>query len=539
MVSIPEDNATSIGSNQEVTDQYMTKLEILKKVFGYQEFRPGQVEAIDALISGKDTIIIIPTGGGKTVTYVLPCIITPGTAIVVSPLVMLMHDQVQRLRSLGINTCYYNTLLSDSERQNILHHLKDTACQYQFLFVSPEAVVSEQFQNCLHKLHNESRLSFFIIDEAHCIDTWGSDFRPAFQQLGILRKFNVSFAALTGTATKNTISIIESTLQMNDPQVIKMPCRRDNLHYSIIPKKESQSKKQVAEIIEKDHSDECGIVYCATQSDAVEMAYVLKSHGILATFYHAGLDRHDRLQNASLWLTGEIQVMCCTNAFGMGIDKKNVRFVMHLSQPGSLEDYIQESGRGGRDGETCSCMLFFRFGDRIFHMRNIAQTASKVVRENKLELLNYVSQFCTDDSGCRVQKIAKYFGEDQGNCCYVCDVCQSGVVHEMKDFTQEAKNIVNCLASLIAISPNVKISELAMTYMGSKSKGITTKGFHVVPLYGSGKNTFKNIVSVTTFVHHLILKGIIIENLPTPESRVASTNLTPGVVMDITVTYSI
>jgi superfamily II DNA helicase RecQ len=157
---------------------------------------------------------VIPTGGGKTVTFVLPCVMVPGIAIVVSPLVMLMHDQVSRLRSLGINTCYNNILLSDSERQNILHHLREPMCQYQFVFVSPEAVMTEQFQNCLEKLKHDNRLSFFIIDEAHCIDTWGSDFCPAYQQLGTLRKFNVPFAALTGTATGHTIDVIRSTLQM-------------------------------------------------------------------------------------------------------------------------------------------------------------------------------------------------------------------------------------------------------------------------------------------------------------------------------------
>jgi RecQ family ATP-dependent DNA helicase len=397
----------------------------------------------------------------------------------------------------------------------------------------------EQFQNCLEKLKHDNRLSFFIIDEAHCIDTWGSDFRPAYQQLGTLRKFDVPFAALTGTATGHTIDVNQSTLQMKNEQVVKMPCRRDNLHYNIIPKKESQSKQQVANIISKEHMNECGIVYCATQADTVEMAYVLKDHGTLATFYHAGLDRNERLQNASLWLSGSVPVICCTNAFGMGIDKKDVRFIMHLTQPASLEDYVQESGRGGRDGETCHCALFFRFGDRAFHLRNIGRIESKAIRENKLKRLNQITQYCMENSVCRLQSIAKYFGEDEGECCGVCDICQKGSVLDAKDCTDEAKNLLNCLASLIAIQPRVKLSELSMTYMGSKAKEITNKGFHVVPLYGKGKNTFKNIVTVTKFVQHLIFQGIIIENLPHVENRMSSTtHLTPGIVTDIEVTYS-
>ena len=178
-----------------------------------------------------------------------------------------------------------------------MHHLREPTCQYEFVFVSPKVVVTEPFQKCLEKMKIEDHLSFFVIDEAHCIDTWGSDFRPAYQQLGTSRKYDTPFAALTSTAAGHTVNVIKAALQMDDAQVIRMLCRRENLQYNVVPKKQSRSKQQVAEIVSKEHIDDCGIVYCATQADTVEMAYLLKDHGILATFYHAGLDRHERLQN--------------------------------------------------------------------------------------------------------------------------------------------------------------------------------------------------------------------------------------------------
>ncbi|XP_028408806.1 uncharacterized protein LOC114531386 [Dendronephthya gigantea] len=508
-------------------------LKVLQTVFGHKEFRPGQEEAISHLLSGKDTLIIIPTGGGKTVTYVLPCIMTPGIAIVVSPLIMLMYGQVTRLQGYGVNTCYFNTLLSENERQHILHNLKEPNCQYHFVYVSPEAVVTEQFQSSLAKLNNEKNLSFFIIDEAHCIDTWGKEFRPAYQKLGVLRQYNVPLAALTGTATTETLNTIKATLQMTDPQTVKMPSRRDNLIYSVIEKKENKAKQQIAEIIEGNHANECGLVYCATQADTVEMAFVLKEQAISATFYHAGIESGERMRNASLWLEGAAKVMCCTNAFGMGIDKSNVRFVIHLTFPSSLEGYAQQSGRGGRDGGNCSCILMFRFGDRMFHLQNISQIASDQVRENKLSLLNAMTHFCMDAAVCRARNIAKYFEEDQGNSCTLCDVCQKGIVHESKDYTEEAMNMMHCLTNLTALRSKIKVTDLVLTYMGSKAKAIISSGFDRVPQYGKGKINFKTASVLTQFVQLLIFRGYLKENVREMEERVSLTYLTLGNVTDL------
>ena len=335
----------------------------------------------------------------------------------------------------------------------------------------------------------------------------GKEFRPAYQQLGVLRQYNVPLVALTGTATTQTPEAIASTLNMQDPHTIKMPSRRDNLIYSVVDKKESKAKQQVCKIIEENHSDECGLVYCATQTDTIEMAFVLKEHGISATYYNAGVESGERMRNASLWLDCNVNVMCCTNAFGMGIDKSDVRFVVHLTFLSSLEDYTQESGRGGRDGGNCSCILLYRFEDRMFHLRNISRISEDQVKEQKLSLLNGMTHFCMDKAECRVRNIAKYFEEDQGNPCILCDVCQKGIVHDVKHYTEEAKNLMHCLTNLTVLQSRIKVTDLVLTYMGSKSKAVVSCGFNGVPQYGKGKVNFRTASALTQFVQLLIFKG--------------------------------
>ena len=265
------------------------------------------METIEQILSGKDVIVVMPTGGGKTVIYALPCISMPGLAVVVSPLMMLMCDQVARLRGLGINTRFYNTLLSENERNNILHNLRQPDCQYQFVVVSPEAVISETFQSCLATLSQKKCLNMFIIDEAHCVDHWGKNFRPAYQQLDVLRKYSLPFVALTGTATSQTLDTISSVLEMQNHAVVRLPCRRHNLCFSVLPKKENKAKEKVAQIIRNDFDGQCGIIYCARQADTVEMAFQLKEQGISSTFYHAGMDGGERIRNATMWMDDKVR----------------------------------------------------------------------------------------------------------------------------------------------------------------------------------------------------------------------------------------
>ena len=364
------------------------------------------------------------------------------------------------------------------------------------------------------------------------MDNWGSNFRPSYQSLGILKKFDLPIIALTATATNGTLKTIADVLHMQNHIIVKMPCRRSNLLYSVVRKKETKVKTQVCSMILEMFSNLCGIIYCARQADTVLMAFELKSHGILATFYHAGMDNAERTANATLWMEGKVNVMCCTNAFDMGIDKKCVRFVLHLTLPSSLEDFAQETGRGGRDGDNCTCILFFRFQDRSFHLRNISLSAAS---EEKLAQLNSITHFCIQDVECRQKILAHYFQEPMTECCKICDVRQKCTSYEQqkKDCTDHAKHVIQCLTGLLNIYSKIKISDLAMTYMGSKAKDIVDRNFHTVSQYKMGKGDFGNIHTMKKFIQHLIYKGLINENVRTTEDTIYTIYLIHGSVNDL------
>ena len=345
--SVPTPLMEITSEGRMVNMNIKSATDVLECLSGYTSFRPGQEEAIKEILSEKDTVVIIPTGGGKTIVYEVVGVMSTGITVVISPIIMLMYDQVCRLRECGINACYYNTLLSDNEKEFILHSLILKNCQYEFISTGPEAVLTESFLDCLNVIASNNQLAGFVIDEAHCIELWGNDFLPEYNQLGKLKQFKVPIC-LTGTATKHTISVITKVLGMTDYSLIKLPCLRDNLKFEIRDKDDRNSFEQIIEIIGNNFDGQSGIVYCATQDETSQLAFLLRQSNISSTYYHAGKDPDDKVKNSSLFMDGRVDVIAATIAFGMGIDKKDIRFVIHHSIPSSFEDLVQLSGRAGR-----------------------------------------------------------------------------------------------------------------------------------------------------------------------------------------------
>lgn len=519
--------STAVGNCFEGLD--CTPQAVLEQMFGFESFRPGQEEAIESLLNNKDTIAIVPTGGGKTLIYTIPCMMKKGLSVVISPLLILMYDQVARLRQLGVNTCYYNTLLEEQDRKSILHNLQQSDCQYEFVFVSPEAVLTETFLSCLENINTAGMLNYIIIDEAHCIDSWGNDFRPEYGQLGKLKDLlSVPVAALTGTASKMTIEIIRSQLHMKDTSIVRLPCRRNNLTYTILKKPESKVHDFVASYVARHHSNECGIIYCGTQASATQMAFALKEQDLSVTFYHAGMEVSEKLANSNLWFEGSANIVCCTSAFGMGIDKQNVRFVIHLAIPSSPDELLQESGRAGRDGEPASCTIFFRFADRSLHLRHIARTDNPSVQEEALRLLNSLCCMLSDKATCRQQLFSNYFDNEPGAKCETCDICQKTAIptNNATDLTEETKDLVSCLQQMMLLKPKIKTSELVMTFMGSKAKDVLDNKFNSCEKYGKGSKRFKTARKLTQFLEYLINQNILKENFQAIKDSQYSINIT-------------
>lgn len=509
---------------------------ILQNVFGYSSFRPGQQEAIDVLLSGKDSVVVIPTGGGKTIIYSIPTLMMPGLTVVVSPLLMLMHDQLLKLREKGINTCYINSMLTGEVRETVIVNLSRPDCEYKVLLVSPEVILSSSLQTLLQKLKSEGRLNFFAIDEAHCIDTWGVDLRPKYQELGELKQYGVPIVALTATATSVTIEQIQTTLKLSSPTLLKLPFVRENLIFEILEKKPgySASMTQVIELINLRFSGQCGIVYCSHRDDTSRLSLDLKMNGISSIYYHGGIvDPEMKIKHAKLWLDDKVNVMCATNSFGMGIDKQNVRFVIHLSSPSSYEAYVQESGRAGRDGQDSHCIILHRFEDRKFHLNNISKATSTDTRSKRLLSLNEFFNYLMDRVNCQQKTIADYFGNLLNEKCGKCGNCLDPVIPETKDYTLPAKQLVSCLQHMLSIKDKVSVDELGLTYIGSRGAVVRNNKLNQVPKYARGKGNFKSISHLTGFIYYLIIKGIFVENLRDDNDRVKSTYLTLGEVRQL------
>jgi len=388
----------------------------LKKYFGYDAFRPLQQEIVERVVAGKDCVVLMPTGGGKSLCFQLSALLREGVAVVVSPLISLMKDQVDALRENGIAAELINSTRTPAEIAEIMNAAKSGAIK--LLYIAPERLGVPGFEIFLHNLN----ISLIAIDEAHCISEWGHDFRPDYRNLTTLRqKFpNVPIIALTATATEKVREDIIKQLDLTDPPVFISSFNRANLSYEVWPKKESL--KLILSIL-REYRDESVIIYCFSRNDTEKLVGDLNAHGFNAAAYHAGLDAKKRAENQDKFIRDEIHIMVATIAFGMGIDKPDVRLVIHHSLPKSVEGYYQETGRAGRDGLPARCILFFSYADKFKHdffIRNMPNEIEQQKAQEKLdEVLNYGNL-----TGCRRRFLLNYFNEKyaEPNCAN-CDGC--------------------------------------------------------------------------------------------------------------------
>ena len=421
---------------KELTDIH----QCLKEYFGYDSFRGKQEQIVQSVLDGQDAFVIMPTGAGKSLCYQLPAIMMEGTALVISPLIALMKNQVDQMQSLGIEAGYLNSSMTKSEYESV--KLKAIDRVLKMLYVAPETLVREEFLDFIRSI----QLTFVAVDEAHCISEWGHDFRPEYRRIRpILQQLNrdVPIIALTATATPKVQLDIQKNLQIDNAPVFKTSFNRDNLYYEIRPK-----VNPIPEIVKyiKQNDKKSGIVYCLSRRKVEEIAEILNMNGIKAVPYHAGLDSETRSNHQDMFLHEDVQVVVATIAFGMGIDKPDVRFVIHYDVPKSIESYYQETGRAGRDGLEGNCILFYHFND-IVKLEKFMKDKPLSEREASKHLLYEMAAFC--ESGvCRRKQLLHYFGEsyDETRCGKMCDNCR--YPKELFDATEETHHALKCVDEL-------------------------------------------------------------------------------------------
>ena len=415
-------------------------LALLQEVFGYPAFRGRQGDIVDHVTAGGDALVLMPTGGGKSLCYQIPALLRRGVGIVVSPLIALMHDQVAALREAGVKAAYLNSSLSGMEAAAIERGLFNQ--EYDLIYVAPERLVLPRFLSLLEAVADGPGLALFAIDEAHCVSQWGHDFRPEYIQLSVLHERfpNVPRIALTATADAATQAEIVQRLQLEKASVFLSSFDRPNIRYQIVEK--DNARAQLLNFIRAEHATDAGIVYCLSRKKVEETAAWLVEHGIKALPYHAGMEQAVRRRNQDAFLRKDGIVMVATIAFGMGIDKPDVRFVAHLDLPKSVEGYYQETGRAGRDGAHADAWMAYGLADAVQQRRMIeegeADEQFKRLGHAKLDALLALCESAT----CRRQRLLKYFGEDSGPCGN-CDICLNPP--QTWDGTEAARKALSCV----------------------------------------------------------------------------------------------
>ncbi|MCD8363150.1 MAG: DNA helicase RecQ [Lachnospiraceae bacterium] len=489
--------------NPENEQKYETPEAALKGLFGYDSFRPGQRAVIDSILAGRDTLAVMPTGAGKSLCYQVPAVLLPGVTLVISPLISLMQDQVQALQEAGISAAFINSSLSESAFSQTLRKAKQGF--YKILYVAPERLLTERFL----ELTKSVSISMVTVDEAHCISQWGQDFRPSYMKIvefvRLLGKRPI-ISAFTATATEAVREDIVCTLGLLNPYTLVSGFDRENLFFQV--ERPADKDRYVLDYI-AEHTGESGIIYCATRKNVDNLFALLKGRGISVARYHAGMEAAERKQMQEDFVFDYKSIVVATNAFGMGIDKSNVRFVIHYNMPQSMENYYQEAGRAGRDGLEAKCILLFSPQDMVINrflldhkeMAEMDAADRETVRERDTQRLRLMERYCYTTE-CLRNYILKYFGEHPEKPCGDCGNCLREF--ETLDMTDAAKKILNCVYEAKGRYGKTIIID---TVSGAKTARLEETGTVNYRSYGALASVSRNLLR--RLVEQLLLEGYL------------------------------
>ncbi|MBB6633771.1 DNA helicase RecQ [Cohnella thailandensis] len=468
----------------------------LSRFFGYDSFRRGQETVIQAILEGRDVLGIMPTGAGKSICYQVPAVLLPGVTLVVSPLISLMKDQVDALTETGIPATYINSSLSGKETSERLRAIEDG--RYKLVYIAPERLESERFLGLISRIE----VPLIAVDEAHCVSQWGHDFRPSY--MGIVRilpylERRPIMAAFTATATDVVKEDILERLRLHAPVRLTTGYARDNLALSVV---RNADKRDFLVKYIRERPGQSGIVYAATRREVEACQQHLASLGMRVGKYHAGLTEEERSEVQDAFLRDDLQIIVATNAFGMGIDKSNVRYVVHYNMPKNLEAYYQEAGRAGRDGEPGECVLLYSAADTVTQKFFIEQSeADEERKRNDYRLLHDMVEYA-NTSDCLQRSIVRYFGEEGGEPCGRCGNCTD--TRELRDMTEEAKIIFSCVARM---RQRFGVTLTAKVLRGANDAKIRQFGFDSLSVYGMMKSTPEK--ELVRLIHELIADGYL------------------------------